>query len=384
MANDKIPINPDVLRWARQRSGFTYEDLYSQFKKIKDWEEGISMPTYKQLEDLSDKLKCPVAVFFFPEPPNIEPIRNSFRTLPDIDYELIPPVVRLLLQKAKSMQINLEELNEQSPLYEKSLLKDLNFDLNTPLENIAAEIRKYLDVPLSRQMAWNNVEYAFEQWRHIFSLHGIFVFKDAFKADEYSGFCLYHVDFPIIYINNSTSKNRQIFTLFHELAHLIFKTSGIDRLHSGYLGNLNNEQEKIEVLCNKFASVFLVPDDSFKSIIQDMELNEEGIKTISQAYKVSPEVILRKLYDKNMVSQNYYEKQVDTWNKQYEDFKKKRKAKGGDFYHTQITYLGKDYVNLAFKQFFQNKITSTKLADYLNIAPKNLDKFQDKFLMREA
>jgi Zn-dependent peptidase ImmA (M78 family)/transcriptional regulator with XRE-family HTH domain len=380
MANDKIPINPEVLKWARQRSGFTYEDLSNQFKKLKDWEEGISMPTYKQLEDLSDKFKCPVAVFFFPEPPNIEPIRNSFRTLPDIDYELIPPVVRLLLQKAKSMQINLEELNEQSPLYENSLLKDLNFDINIPLEDIAAKVRKYLNVPLSRQIAWTNVEHAFEQWRHILSVHGLFVFKDAFRADEYSGFCLYHSDFPIIYINNSTSKNRQIFTLFHELAHLIFKTSGIDKLNSGYLGNLNNEQKKIEALCNKFASVFLVPDDSFKSLIQDVELNEEGVKTLSQAYKVSPEVILRKLYDKDKISQNDYEDQVASLNKRYEDYKS-RKAKGGDFYNTQIAYLGKDYVNIAFKQYFQNKINSTKLADYLNIAPKNLDKFQDKFLM---
>lgn len=239
MALEKIPINPDVLQWARERSGYTYDDLEGQFKKLKDWEEGISMPTYNQLENLSNKLKCPIAVFFFPSPPDIEPIRNSFRTLPDIDYELMPPSIRMLLRKAKAMQLNLEELNSKSQLSEKFLLEDLEFELNTPLEKIAIELRKYLDVPLTTQMSWRNVDTAFQEWRHILSKHGVFVFKDAFKSDEYSGFCLYHPKFPIIYINNSTSKNRQIFTLFHELAHLIFRTSGIDKLSDDYVGTLN-------------------------------------------------------------------------------------------------------------------------------------------------
>jgi len=387
MAIEKIPITPEVLKWARERVGYSYGDLSNQFKKLKEWEEGEAMPTYKQLENLSDKLKCPIAVFFFPEPPDIEPIRNSFRTLPEVDYELIPPKVRLLLQKARAMQINLEELNEQTSLFEKSILKDLSFDLNTPIAKISEEVRKYLGIPLSEQMAWNNVENALEEWRHILSVHGIFVFKDAFKTDEYSGFCLYHPNFPIIYINNSSSKNRQIFTLFHELAHLIFKTSGIDKLHDDYVGSLNKEQKAIEVLCNKFASAFLVPDDSFKSLIEGVDFDDEGIQTLSKAYKVSPEVILRKLLDKNLVSQREYDNRIKKWHKEYEDYKRRRKEQGktsGDFYNTQIAYLGKDYVNVALEQFYQNKISSSQLADYLNIAPKNLDRFQDKFLMREV
>ena len=386
MATEQIPINAEVLQWARKRSGFTYEDLESKFKKLRDWEAGISMPTYNQLENLSNKLKCPIAVFFFPSPPDVEPIKNSFRTLPEIDYELMTPSIRILLRKAKAMQLNLEELNEQSKLSEKYLLEDLSFDITTPLQQIAMEVRKYLDIPLSTQMSWKNIDTALDEWRHIFSKHGVFIFKDAFKTEEYSGFCLYHSRFPIIYINNSTSKNRQIFTLFHELAHLIFKTSGVDKVTNDYIGELTREQRKIEVLCNKFASVFLVPEERFKSLIKDIDLDEVNIKSLSQAFKVSPEVILRKLLDNNFVSQQRYEEQVEQWNDEYKVFKEKRKdkASSGDFYNTQISYLGRDYVNIALSQFYQNQIDSSKLADYLNIAPKNLEKFQDKFLSRGA
>ena len=383
MANEKIPINPEVLKWARERAGYTHEDLSNQFKKIKDWEEGLSMPTYRQLESLSDKLKCPVAVFFFPSPPELKPIKKSFRTLPEFEYELIPPSVRLLLGKAKAMQLNLAELNEETPISEKNLLKDLKFDLNTPIETIATEVRKYLNIPLREQFAWKNVEDALEHWRHIFSLNGIFVFKDAFKANEYSGFCLYDPDFPIIFINNSTSKTRQIFTLFHELAHLIFGTSGIDKVHDDYIENLQNDNREIEILCNRFASVFLVPDNSFDPLIQDIEINEEELRNLAQVFKVSREVVLRKFLDRRIISQDDYESKVEEWRAEYSKMQAEKKSKnqsGGDSYYTRIAYLGKDYVNIALSQFHQNRIDELKLADYLNIKPKHLEKFQDKFL----
>ena len=50
-------------------------------------------------------------------------------------------------------------------------------------------------------------------WRKTLLDVGIFVFKDAFRVDDYSGFSLYDDVFPIIYVNNSSAKTRQIFTL---------------------------------------------------------------------------------------------------------------------------------------------------------------------------
>ena len=41
--------------------------------------------------------------------------------------------------------------------------------------------------------------------------------------------------FSDIYVNNSAAKTRQIFTLFRELGHLLFHTSGIDPLDDQYV-----------------------------------------------------------------------------------------------------------------------------------------------------
>ena len=110
---------------------------------------------------------------------------------------------------------------------ERFILRDLRFSPDMDIPAAARRVRDYLGVPLAIQTSWADGEVAFDEWRDVLETHGVAVFKDAFRNDFYSGFCLYDTTFPLIYINNST-KTRQVFTLFHELAHLLFHTSGIN------------------------------------------------------------------------------------------------------------------------------------------------------------
>lgn len=83
MKYEPIPVTPSVIQWARVRAGFSPEDARTIFKNIEAWEAGEASPSYPQLESMADKFKVPVAVFFFPEPPELPPISESFRTLPE-------------------------------------------------------------------------------------------------------------------------------------------------------------------------------------------------------------------------------------------------------------------------------------------------------------
>ena len=60
-------------------------------------------------------------------------------------------------------------------------------------------------------------------WRTAIEDAGVYVFKNTFKQENVSGFCLYDAEFPLIYVNNSTAKTRQSFTILHELGHLLFE-----------------------------------------------------------------------------------------------------------------------------------------------------------------
>ena len=58
MAEHVNGINPDILKWARERSGYTVETIAAFLKKdasiVNDWESGERALTYVQLEKLAD------------------------------------------------------------------------------------------------------------------------------------------------------------------------------------------------------------------------------------------------------------------------------------------------------------------------------------------
>ncbi|MDQ3009929.1 MAG: ImmA/IrrE family metallo-endopeptidase [Acidobacteriota bacterium] len=70
-------------------------------------------------------------------------------------------------------------------------------------------------------------------------------------------------EFPIIYINNSTSNTRQTFSLFHEFGHLLLHGNGISKFDTGYIDDLPQNEKRIEKLCNAFASELLMPSADF-------------------------------------------------------------------------------------------------------------------------
>ena len=50
MKYDPIPATPDVIRWARDRAGFSLAEARQTFKNIEAWEAGEASPSYPQLE----------------------------------------------------------------------------------------------------------------------------------------------------------------------------------------------------------------------------------------------------------------------------------------------------------------------------------------------
>lgn len=64
-----IPINPAMLKWARESAGYTLIEELHRNKKHEEWENGVRYPTYCQLKNLSKRYKRPIAMFFFPKPP---------------------------------------------------------------------------------------------------------------------------------------------------------------------------------------------------------------------------------------------------------------------------------------------------------------------------
>lgn len=376
MSREQFPITPAVLTWARERADYTLEEAQADFKDIEAWERGESCPTYPQLEKLADKFRTTIAVFLWPEPPDIEPIGNSFRTMPEPQFGLISRRMKFLLRKAAALQISLAELNDGRNPADRVITRDLSFPVDARLDEMARQVREYLGIGLDVQMGWESADKALENWRYCLGDVGVFVFKDAFRDADYSGFCLYDDEFPVIYANNSTAKTRQIFTLFHELAHLLFHTSGVDKIRDDYVDALHGDAKKIEVLCNRFAATFLVPAGAFEHEFAGHDASRDTAALLADRFNVSREVIYRMFLDRKAIDQAEYEAGAAAFAADG------KPGKGGDYYNNQIAYLGPRYIAMAFKRYYANRIDEAQLADYLNIAPRNIAALEEKFLGR--
>jgi Zn-dependent peptidase ImmA (M78 family) len=386
--SEPIPVSPDMLKWARETAGLSVNDVVRKLKRkritaetVLSWENGEGSPSYSQLERIAYEIyKRPLALFFFPEPPQEETPKQSFRTLPEYAIERLPERIRFLIRKAKAMQLNLAELYDNANPASQHIVRDLSFDPRVSSEQMAATVRDYLGIDLAEQMRWRNSEEALKAWRDALEEHGVFVFKDAFKVDPFSGFCLYDEQFPIIYVNNSKPKNRQIFTLFHELAHLMFQTGGIDTPLDDYLDYLEGDSRRIEVLCNRLTGEFLVPGRDFEQRIRGLTINDESIQELAETYHVSREVILRKLFDRKLVAQAVYEEKARDWTQSA----KTSSGKSGNYYRTMGAYLGERYLGTAFSRYYQNRISVEQLADYLGVKVKNVPGMENLLFPRGA
>jgi Zn-dependent peptidase ImmA (M78 family) len=107
-------------------------------------------------------------------------------------------------------------------------------------------------------------------------------------------------------VNNSTPHSCQVFTLFHEVAHLLFGISSITTVDGRFVDRMSGLDKSIEVACNKFAAEFLVPSDAFPwgSVNPDHPI--DAVAGIAQQFNVSREVILRRILNRGWIDTETY------------------------------------------------------------------------------
>lgn len=49
----RVDIEPELLKWARERAGFETDALAHRFPKLAAWQQGTVKPTLRQIEDFA-------------------------------------------------------------------------------------------------------------------------------------------------------------------------------------------------------------------------------------------------------------------------------------------------------------------------------------------
>jgi Zn-dependent peptidase ImmA (M78 family) len=368
--------------------GYTIEDAALKIgvkpDRYEDWELGKKLPTYKQLEDLAEKVyKRPLAVLLMNSPLQEDSIQKDFRNLSNAEVSNLSADVRIAIRKARRYQLILEEVASDS---RPPKFLDFQVSKNDSPNATAIRFRQFLQFPLSDQKSWK-YEDAFKNFRTLVESIGIYVFLMKLPMVQARAFCLAG-KFPIIVLSQEDSRNGRIFSLFHELCHILFNQGDIFRDSS--TGQLNKEYKDIESFCNQFAASFLVPEESF---VEDMRalaitnnnISEGKIQKLAQVYKISNEVIARKFLALGVLREDKFWKLKRLWDLATISAKERQKEemKGEDFKGINqgikiLNEKGKLYVSNVIHAYQQNLISSADASDYLETKISHVGKIIDR------
>jgi len=306
---EELPINKDVLRWARLTAGLSIpqvaQELGTKTEFILEIEFGQRKVSKTLLNKLVKLYKRPLTVLFLPEPPIEEKIPTDYRMLPD-QKQPIGPETAHALREARRLQEVLSDLAENPNAV--SVFQDLRAEYNDNPDIIGSKIRRIIGVDFIEQKNWPNPGYAFRAWRGRLQKLGVNVFVGDFPREEARGFSLWHPELiPVIVVSRNEAPAAQIFTLFHELAHILLRSDAmcLKKEDKTLLGT-------IEAWCNRVAAATLVPEGELKSVLTkyghtSMESWEtDGLYQIASIFKVSRHVIAIRLEQIGCAREGYY------------------------------------------------------------------------------
>jgi Zn-dependent peptidase ImmA (M78 family) len=349
--------------------------------KYTAWEMGEDLPTYKQLENLAEKVyKRPIVILMLDEPPEEDGIEKDFRSLSNAQITDLSPEVRLALRKAKRYQLILAETGSAIPARYESFSMTNGED---PAK-AAARFRDFVGLMLATQKSWRSDD-AYRRFQSVIESIGIYVFKMKLPMPQVRAFCLTGL-FPVIVLNTDDSENGRIFSLFHETCHILLNENDVF-----------NDDEKasskryadIEAFCNRFAAAFLVPDDSFAAEIkrvpvQKDKVTDQEIQRLAKMYNVSAEVIARKFLLRRLMSEESFWKKKRLWDAAARAAKKKKNERlkgddGGMDQGIKVLYAkGRPYVSSVINAYDQGMISSADLSNYLETKVTNLPKINER------
>jgi Zn-dependent peptidase ImmA (M78 family)/DNA-binding XRE family transcriptional regulator len=392
MATIEAKITPAVMEWARKKSGYTPERAARKIGRpsedIRAWETGELKPTLAQARKASGVYKRPLAVFFLPEPPKEFDTLRDFRTLPEGVPEEYSPELSFLIRRLQSRQQWMREFLETEEYEPVDFIGSGSLS-DTPT-NLAEKIRKKLAIEPSEVISCRTREEALQLWIDRVEENGIFVSRggnsrwEKIYVEEARGFVLADKFAPFIFINAQDAKAAQLFTLAHELVHLWINEPGLSNREP--IIRPTSDTETIEIFCNKVSSEILVPESLFVKRWQVDRKEKsllEKINSMSIHFKVSREVITRKLLDRHVINQSKYLDLIKVFRKELMDLKerekKDREKREGfpDPHRIKLMNNGMAFTRIVLSAYKSGEILGSETAGLLEIKLNYLPKIAD-------
>jgi Zn-dependent peptidase ImmA (M78 family)/DNA-binding XRE family transcriptional regulator len=383
----KATINPAVLTWARETAGFDLTAAASKVdideEKLAAWETGDDQPSIPQLRKLAEAYKRPLAVLYLPEPPTTSfQAMHDFRRLPDLGLRSFSPELTLeirLAQQRRELALELFEDGDEVPASFK-----VETTIATNPETAAVALRGALGVDYDLQSHWRDPRVAFLAWRAKIEELGVLVFQASrIASEEASGFAFWSDVLPFMVINRKDAYARRTFSMFHELAHLMLRQSGVSDLDIE--GPRPADDEKIEVFCNQVAAAALMPRDLFlkeASIAAKgngrHEWDDATVQSLSLTYGVSREAIVRRLLTLGRTTDAFYRRKRAQYAVEFQQQRQREREKNEgkpiprNMPRETVADYGKPFVRRVIENYHLDRISLSDVSGYLGVKVRHV------------
>lgn len=310
----KALIKYELLVWARKSARMEIEEASHRLgiteEELRSWEDGSERPTIVQLRKASAVYQQSFGAFFLPKPPQIFPI-------PVRDYRMFPDEfsVGISSDLALDLRLSMDRREMCLELYGERKETPPAFGLLTSLrsdpEEVATTIRKVLGVSSEEQKEWEDPRVALNIWREKLENTGVLVFQSVdVPLSEMRGYSVILAPLPVIVVNRKDAYAGRVFSMMHELGHLMLRSSGLCNLEVD--ASEQTPKARTEVFCNHLAGSVLVPAEHLLEhpVVRrgtPPEWENDDLRTLAKAFSVSREVVLRRLLILGLTTEEFYQ-----------------------------------------------------------------------------
>lgn len=384
-------VNPDILRWARKTAGLSLDEAVKKLvitqargtaavDRLRALESGEQAPSRAMLSKMARQYHKPLLTFYLSRPPGRGNWGRDFRApVADRsarDEALLNALVRNV--QARQGLLRSAMLDEDDHLAPLAFVGSATID--TPVEQLVADIRGTLKLPLSGYRAAMNPDLAFRLLRSHAEQAGVFVlllgnlgsYHTDLGVKVFRGFALADEFAPFIIVNPRDSAGARSFTLLHELVHLWLGEPGI----SG-----GNPMDPVEVFCNRVASAFLLPDAELGALrgpnTGDIRAWAKAITEFALPRNVSASMVAYRLHRRAAIGRDTWLGLQNMFRGRWLENRERQRQKlaatdGGPPYGVLVRHnVGPGLVDLTFRLEAGGSLTATKAGKVLGVNPRN-------------
>jgi Zn-dependent peptidase ImmA (M78 family)/transcriptional regulator with XRE-family HTH domain len=378
-----ISVRSAVLKWARETSGWTIDDLARKLhvtvSTLERWETVDHELPLSTVTKIAEYCKRPLSAFFLPTPPKEPPLPSDFRMLPEHESQF-SKLTLLAIRRARRLQRVAHDLIQELELPSQTVIGSAR--LSDDPEILARTERARLAIGIDQQRRWPSYSKALSTWRTAIESTNTLVFQFAMPVKDARGFSLGKTRPFIIVLSSKDATRARVFTLFHEYGHLLLKRPGVCIPEGDPASTIGGN---VEQWCNRFAGSFLLPTDILQT---DREIRAFGrstrtqpglLDTLANRYKVSAQVILIRLLTSGYIVQSRYEAElayIEEQRARQKEVKDKSKEFKLPAARICLREKGRLFPSLILDGSAKNLVTYGEVADYLSLQLKYLGKLQ--------